>query len=154
MRPTAPILTRVYLDNREIVPLEAISRPTQRAVLAIEDSDFFQHGAVDISSLIRAMIQNARAGEVVQGGSTITQQLVGSALGQQRFDDSIEGKLQELALAIRVEQRYSKERIFELYLNEVYMGNGVYGFGTASQFYFRKPARRADVCSKGPRSPG
>ena len=101
-------------------------------MLAIEDSDFFQHGAVDLSSLIRAMIENARAGEVVQGGSTITQQLVGSAIGQQRFDDSIEGKLQELALAIRVEQRYSKEQIFELYLNEVYMGNGVYGFGTAS----------------------
>jgi membrane peptidoglycan carboxypeptidase len=135
------VLTRVFLDNREIVPLDAISRPTQRAVLAIEDSDFFQHGALDVSSLIRAMIQNARAGEVVQGGSTITQQLVGSALGEQRFDDSFEGKLQELALAIRVEQRYSKERIFELYLNQVYMGNGVYGFGTAAQFYFRKPAR-------------
>ena len=88
------------------------------------------------------MIENARAGEVVQGGSTITQQLVGSTLDlRQGFDQSIEGKLQELALAIRVEQRYSKERIFELYLNQVYMGNGVYGFGTASEFYFRKPAR-------------
>jgi membrane peptidoglycan carboxypeptidase len=139
------ILTRVYLDNREIVRLDAISRPTQRAVLAIEDSDFFQHGAIDVSSLIRAIIQNARAGEVVQGGSTITQQLVGSALGEQQFDDSVEGKLQELALAIRVEQRYSKERIFELYLNQVYMGNGVYGFGTASQFYFRKPARELSL---------
>ena len=114
-------------------------------MLAIEDSDFFQHGAIDVSSLIRAIIQNARAGEVVQGGSTITQQLVGSALGEQQFDDSVEGKLQELALAIRVEQRYSKERIFELYLNQVYMGNGVYGFGTASQFYFRKPARELSL---------
>ena len=139
------VLTRVYLDNREIVRLDAISRPTQRAVLAIEDSDFFQHGAIDMSSLIRAIIQNARAGEVVQGGSTLTQQLVGSALGDQQFDDSVEGKLQELALAIRVEQRYSKERIFELYLNQVYMGNGVYGFGTASQFYFRKPARELSL---------
>jgi membrane peptidoglycan carboxypeptidase len=135
------VLTRVYLDNREIVPLAAISLPTQRAVLAIEDSDFFQHGALDVSSLIRAVIQNARAGEFVQGGSTITQQLVGSTLGQRRFDQSIEGKLQELALSIRVEQRYSKARIFELYLNQVYMGNGVYGFGTAAQFYFRRPAR-------------
>src|SRR5919106_1310047 len=135
------VLTRVYLDNREIVPLSAISPVAQRAVLAIEDSDFFQHGALDWSSLIRAMIQNARAGEVVQGGSTITQQLVGSTLGLNRFDQSIEGKLQELALAIRVEQRYSKAKIFELYLNQVYMGNGVYGFGTASEFYFRKPAR-------------
>jgi penicillin-binding protein 1A len=136
------VLTQVYLDNREIVPLAAIAPAAQRAVLAIEDSDFFQHGALDVSSLIRAIIQNARAGEVVQGGSTITQQLVGSTLGQDRFDQSIEGKLQELALAIRVEQQYSKARIFELYLNQVYMGNGVYGFGTASTFYFRKPARK------------
>ena len=136
------VLTQVYLDNRKIVPLSAISTDAQRAVLAIEDSDFFEHGALDMSSLFRAMIENARAGEVVQGGSTITQQLVGSTLDLNRgFDQSIEGKLQELALAIRVEQQYSKEKIFELYLNQVYMGNGVYGFGTAAEFYFRKPAR-------------
>jgi membrane peptidoglycan carboxypeptidase len=136
------VLTRVYLDNREIVPLSAIAPVAQRAVLAIEDSDFFEHGALDWSSLIRAMIENARAGEVVQGGSTITQQLVGSTLGANRFDQSIEGKLQELAIAIRVEQQYSKAKIFEMYLNQVYMGNGVYGFGTAAEFYFRKPARK------------
>ncbi len=139
------VLTRVYLDNREIVPLSAIAPIARQAVLAIEDSDFFEHGALDWSSLIRAMIQNARAGHVVQGGSTITQQLVGSTLGANRFDQSIEGKLQELALSMRVEQQYSKERIFELYLNQVYMGNGVYGFGTAAQFYFRKSARRLNL---------
>ncbi|HJQ72339.1 MAG TPA: transglycosylase domain-containing protein, partial [Actinomycetota bacterium] len=135
------VLTRLYFDNREIVELGAISRATQRAVLAIEDSDFFQHGALDVSSLIRAIVENARAGEVVQGGSTITQQLVGLTLGKDRFDKSVEGKIQELALAIRVEQQYEKEDIFELYLNQVYMGNGVYGVGTAARFYFRKPAR-------------
>jgi len=139
------VLARVYLNNREIVKLSAISPVARQAVLAIEDSDFFQHGALDWSSLIRAMIQNARAGEVVQGGSTITQQLVGLTLGANRFDKSIEGKLQELALSIRVEQQYSKAEIFGLYLNQVYMGNGVYGFGTASQFYFRKPARRLNL---------
>ena len=139
------VLARVYLDNREIVPLSDISSVAKRAVLAIEDSDFFQHGALDWSSLIRAAIENARAGQVVQGGSTITQQLVGSTLGANRFDQSIEGKLQELALSIRVERRYSKAKIFEMYLNEVYMGNGVYGFGTASQFYFRKPARELNL---------
>jgi membrane peptidoglycan carboxypeptidase len=133
------VLTQVYLDNREIVPLVAISPVTQQAVLAIEDSDFFKHGALDLSSLIRAMIANARAGKVVQGGSTITQQLVGSTLGLD--DQSIEGKIQELALAIRVEQRYTKAEIFKLYLNQVPMGNGVYGIGTAAEFYFRKPAR-------------
>ncbi len=140
------ILTRVYLHNREIVSLDAISDPAKRAVLAIEDSDFFEHGALDWSSLVRAMIENARAGEIVQGGSTITQQLVGSTIGAKRgFDQSIEGKLHELALSIRVEQEYSKERIFELYLNQVYLGawegHSAYGFGTAAKFYFRKPAR-------------
>jgi len=136
--------------NREIIPLSAVSQPAQDAVLAIEDSDFFQHGALDWSSLFRAMIENARAGEIVQGGSTITQQLVGSTLGQKKgFDQSIEGKFQELAIAIRVEQQYSKQRIFELYLNQVYLGaykgNNVYGLGTASQFYFRKPARELNL---------
>jgi penicillin-binding protein 1A len=140
------VLARVFLDNREIVPLSAISEPAQQAVLAIEDSDFRQHGALDWSSLFRAMIENARAGEIVQGGSTITQQLVGSTLGLKKgFDKSIEGKFQELALSIRVEQRYSKEKILELYLNQVYLGSykgaSAYGIGTASQFYFRKPAR-------------
>jgi penicillin-binding protein 1A len=140
------VLTRVFLDNREIVPLTAISEPAQEAVLAIEDSDFFAHGALDWSSLIRAMIENARAGEIVQGGSTITQQLVGSTLGLKKgFDQSLEGKFQELALAVRVEQRYPKEKIFELYLNQVYLGSfegtSVYGLGTAAQFYYRKPAR-------------
>jgi penicillin-binding protein 1A len=136
------VLTRLYLDNREIVELGAISRATQRAVLAIEDSDFFQHGALDVSSLIRAIMENARAGEVVQGGSTITQQLVKLTLGKDRFHRTVEGKIQELALAIRVEQQYSKEEIFALYLNQVYMGNGVYGVGTAARFYFQKPARK------------
>ncbi|HZB02488.1 MAG TPA: transglycosylase domain-containing protein, partial [Actinomycetota bacterium] len=140
------VLARVYLHNREVVPLTAISEPAQEAVLAIEDSDFFDHGALDWSSLIRAMIENARAGRVVQGGSTITQQLVGSTLGQKKgFDQSLEGKVQELAISIRVEQEYSKEQIFELYLNQVYLGSyegeSAYGIGTAAQFYFRKPAK-------------
>jgi membrane peptidoglycan carboxypeptidase len=140
------VLARVYLHNREVVPLSAVSDPAKEAVLAIEDSDFFEHGALDWSSLIRAMIENARAGRVVQGGSTITQQLVGSTLGQKKgFDQSIEGKVQELAISIRVEQEYSKEQIFELYLNQVYLGSyerqSAYGIGTAAQFYFRKPAK-------------
>ena len=91
---------------------------------------------------MRAMIENAQAGEVVQGGSTITQQLVGATLGLNQFDRSFEGKFQELALAIRVEEKYTKPEILELYLNQVYFGNGIYGIGTASEFYFRKPARR------------
>jgi membrane peptidoglycan carboxypeptidase len=135
-------LATVYLDNRELIRLKDVSTVAQKAVLAIEDSSFYDHGALDWSSLVRAMIENAKRGEVVQGGSTITQQLVGATLGLNQFDQSFEGKFQELALAIRVEETYTKPEILELYLNQVYFGNGIYGIGTASEFYFQKPARR------------
>ena len=135
-------LATVYLDNRELIRLKDVSKQAQRAVLAIEDAEFYDHGALNWSSLVRALIENAQAGEIVQGGSTITQQLVGATLGVGQFDQSFEGKFQELALAIRVEEEYTKQEILELYLNQVYFGNGVYGIGTASQFYFHKPARK------------
>ena len=135
-------LATVYLDNRELIRLKDVSKPARNAVLATEDSEFYEHGALNWSSLVRAMIENAQAGEVVQGGSTITQQLVGATLGPSQNDQNFESKVQELAIAIRVEEKYSKAEIFELYLNQVYFGNGVYGIGTASEFYFKKPARK------------
>jgi membrane peptidoglycan carboxypeptidase len=135
-------LATVFLDNRELVRLEDVSEPAKKAVLAIEDSGFYDHGALNWSSLLRAVVENARAGEVVQGGSTITQQLVKNTLGLDPFDRSFERKFQELALAIQVEERYTKDQILELYLNQVYLGNGVYGIGTASEFYFNKPASK------------
>ena len=136
---TTPLAT-VYLDNRELVRLNNVSTPAKKAVLAIEDSGFYDHGALNWSSLLRAVIENARAGEVVQGGSTITQQLVKNTLGLDPLDRSFERKFQELALAIRAEEKYTKDEIFELYLNQIYLGNGVYGIGTAAKFYFKKPA--------------
>ncbi|MEZ0234272.1 MAG: transglycosylase domain-containing protein [Actinomycetota bacterium] len=135
-------LATVYLDNRELIRLKDVSKVAQNAVLAIEDAEFYEHGALNWSSLVRALIENAQAGQVVQGGSTITQQLVGATLGLGQFDQSFEGKFQELALAIRVEEKYSKPEILELYLNQIYFGNGVYGIGTAAEFYFHKPARK------------
>jgi membrane peptidoglycan carboxypeptidase len=135
-------LATVYLDNRELIRLKDVSKVAQNAVLAIEDSEFYEHGALNWSSLVRALIENAQAGEIVQGGSTITQQLVGATLGVDQFDQSFEGKFQELALAIRVEEKYSKKEILELYLNQIYFGNGIYGIGTAAEFYFQKAARK------------
>lgn len=134
------VLAHVYLDNREIVPLRKISPIARQAVLGIEDSDFYEHGALNLTSLVRAAIENVRAGGFVQGGSTITQQLVKNTLGLDPNAKTIERKFQELALAQRVEQAYSKDKILELYLNEVFLGNNVYGIGTASRFYFHKPA--------------
>jgi penicillin-binding protein 1A len=133
-------LARIFLDNREIVNLRQVAPIAQDAVLAIEDATFFQHGAVNWTGMVRAVAENVRAGEIVQGGSTITQQLVKNTLGLDPLDQTLERKFQELALALRVEEQYSKERIFGMYLNQVYLGNGVYGIGTASEFYFKKPA--------------
>jgi membrane peptidoglycan carboxypeptidase len=104
-------LATVYLDNRELIRLKDVSKQAQRAVLAIEDAEFYDHGALNWSSLVRALIENAQAGEIVQGGSTITQQLVGATLGVGQFDQSFEGTNQELALAIRVEEEYTNQEI-------------------------------------------
>jgi membrane peptidoglycan carboxypeptidase len=127
-------------SNREIVTLHEVSPIARKAVLAIEDSTFYEHGALNLSSLFRALVENARAGTVVQGGSTITQQLVKNTLGLDPSDKSVTRKFQELALALRVEQKYTKDQIFSLYLNQVYLGHGVYGIGTAAEYYFHEPA--------------
>ena len=133
------VLATVYLDNRELVRLDQVSEPAKTAVLAIEDSGFYSHGALNWNSMMRALVENARAHTVVQGGSTITLQLVKNSLEHSQTR-TFANKFQEIAIALRVEQQYTKDQIFELYLNQVYLGNGVYGIGTASRFYFHKPA--------------
>lgn len=138
------VLATLYLDNREIVELNDVSDAAQRSVLAIEDAEFYRHGPLDWTSLIRALLTNAATGDVVQGGSTITQQLVKNAVTGDT-SPTFERKFQELALAIRVEQRYTKDQILALYLNDIYFGNGVYGIGTAADFYFHAPASRLKV---------
>jgi penicillin-binding protein 1A len=133
------VLATVYLDNRELVRLDQVSEPAKQAVLAIEDSGFYSHGPINWNSMMRALVENARAGTVVQGGSTITQQLVKNSL-QNTSSRTFANKFQELAISLRVEQQYTKDQIFELYLNQIYLGNGVYGIGTAAHFYFHKSA--------------
>jgi membrane peptidoglycan carboxypeptidase len=136
------VLAQVYLDeNREIVHLGQVSEIAREAVLAAEDDGFYQHGAVNLPSVLRALVANVAAGEVVQRGSTITQQLVKNAV----LDDpsqSLSRKWEELAVAMRIEQKYTKDEILELYLNEIYLGNGVYGIGTAAQYYFHVAASK------------
>jgi membrane peptidoglycan carboxypeptidase len=138
------VLATLYLDNREIVPLEKVSKLARKAVLAIEDAEFYGHGALDWTAVIRALVTNAAFGEVVQGGSTITQQLVKNAVTEDT-STTFQRKFQELALAMRVEQAYSKDEILALYMNDVYLGNGVYGIGTAAEFYFHRPAKKLSL---------
>jgi penicillin-binding protein 1A len=130
------VLATLYLDeNREIVRLGHVADVARQAVLAIEDDGFYQHGGINMASVARALIANLAAGHVTQGGSTITQQLVKNAVIEDD-DQTLARKFKEAALAIRMERRYTKDEIFELYLNDVYFGNGVYGIGTAARYYF------------------
>jgi penicillin-binding protein 1A len=134
------VLATLYLDeNRNIVRLDRVSEIARRAVLAIEDDGFYDHGAVNVPSMFRAMIANVIAGDITQGGSTITQQLVKNAVTEDT-EQTFARKFREAAIALRMENRYSKDEILELYLNDVYFGNGVYGIGTAARYYFGEPA--------------
>ena len=113
------------------------------AVIAIEDKRFFSHNGVDARGMIRAALANMRAGEIVQGGSTITQQLVKNLYldGRRTFDR----KAREALIAFRVEARFSKEEILEAYLNQVYFGGGAYGVDAAARRYFAKPATQVTL---------
>lgn len=139
------VLQTIYLDeNREIVGFDQIAPIAREAVLAIEDDGFYEHGALNVPSVIRALIANLAAGEITQGGSTITQQLVKQAV----IGDTAQTfarKFQEAALAIRLEETRTKDQILAMYLNEVYFGNGVYGIGTAARYYFGEPAKKLNL---------
>ena len=127
-------------ENRKVVALEEIPLHVRLAVLAIEDERFYRHGGVDARAILRALRTNTEAGEIEEGGSTITQQYVKQVLLQ---DDSqtIGRKLEEASMAVQLERRYSKDRILELYLNTIYFGNGAYGIEAAAQQYFGKSVK-------------
>ncbi len=121
-------------ENRVPVPLSRVPSHVIRAVLDAEDDRFFEHGALDLRALTRALVVNVQAGGVFEGGSTITQQLVKISLLNPRQEAS--RKIKEAALAIRLEKEMSKEEILERYLNAVYLGNHAYGFQAGAETYF------------------
>ncbi|MGB3206742.1 MAG: penicillin-binding protein 1A [Crinalium sp.] len=129
--------------NREVVPLEKISPNLKRAVLAIEDSHFYYHHGINPSSVGRALRANLDKGNVVEGGSTITMQLIKNLFLSQRRE--ISRKVAEAVLAIRLEQIFPKNQILEMYLNQVYWGHNTYGVQTAAQSYFGKPASQLNL---------
>lgn len=126
-------------EDRRVVPLSLVSTQMQQAMLAAEDHHFYEHHGINVSSIVRASLANLHAGRVVEGGSTITQQLVKNLFfseGQRTFSR----KIKEAFLSLEVEYRYPKEKILELYLNQVYFGNGAYGIERAASRYFSKTA--------------
>src|SRR5215213_1734087 len=126
-------------EDRQDVSLDDLPRHLIDAVVAIEDARFWSHKGVDLRALVRAAVHNAEEGEVVEGGSTITQQYVKVALLDPR--KTISRKIEEAVLAVRLAPRYSKRQILELYLNTVYFGNGAYGVQAAASEYFGVDAK-------------
>ncbi|ERT09510.1 penicillin-binding, 1A family protein [Lyngbya aestuarii BL J] len=125
--------------NREVISLDEISPHLKRAVLAIEDSNFYYHKGIYPTGIIRAFVANLESGETVEGGSTLTMQLVKNLfLSPNR---TISRKAAEAVMAIRLEQILAKDEILELYLNQVYWGHNLYGVETASLSYFNKSAK-------------
>ena len=122
-------------EDRVPVPLERVPPHVVQAVLDAEDERFFEHGPIDVRAMTRALVNNVSEGEVTEGGSTITQQLVKTELLGSKQD--INRKVQEAALAIRLEEQLPKTRILERYLNVVYFGNGAYGLQAAAERYFQ-----------------
>ena len=133
------LITSLHAEqDREHVPLSEMAADLKAAVVAIEDSRFFAHKGVDLRALARALRRNAEAGEVKEGGSTITQQYVKNVLLDS--EKTVSRKIREAVMALQLERTHTKEAILEGYLNRIYFGNGAYGVQAASQLYFAKPA--------------
>ncbi|MEU6007282.1 transglycosylase domain-containing protein [Streptomyces sp. NPDC047453] len=144
-------IAQVYSRDRTVVQLKDISPYMQKALVAIEDSRFYEHGAIDLKGVLRALNKNAQSGGVSQGASTLTQQYVKNVFVEEAGDDptkvaeatqqTIGRKIKELKFAIQVEQDLGKKKILENYLNITFFGQQAYGVEAASQRYFSKHAK-------------
>ncbi|MBI4241170.1 MAG: PBP1A family penicillin-binding protein [Candidatus Rokubacteria bacterium] len=130
------LISEFHVERRIFVPLAQIPRALWDAVLAVEDARFHSHFGVDPMGIARAIYQNLRHGRIVEGGSTITQQLAKVLFLTP--DKSLDRKLKEAFLALELERRYSKDRILEMYLNQIYFGHSAYGVEAAARTYFGK----------------
>jgi penicillin-binding protein 1A len=133
--------------NRRIVPLDSLPPHVPQAFIAVEDRRFYSHGGLDLFRLGGAMVSNIEARGVAEGGSTITMQLARNLFPEwlPYTDRSMRRKLLEARVARQMEREFSKDKILELYLNHIYLGNGAYGIEAASLAYFGKPASELSV---------
>ncbi len=132
----ATVIGEFYKERRYLIPYEKIPEKLVQAVISAEDDQFFSHQGVNLASILRAAIANFRAGHVVQGGSTITQQVAKSLLLTP--ERSFVRKAKELILASQIERNLTKQQILYLYLNQIYLGHGAYGVQAAARVYFDK----------------
>ncbi len=144
------LIGELYREKRFVLPYERIPPPVVQAFLASEDDRFFEHSGIDYWGIVRAAFANLRAGRVVQGGSTVTQQvaksLIISAEGYGAGSaKKLSRKIREAILARRLERNLTKQEILTLYLNQIFLGNQSYGVEAAAQNYFRKPLRQLNT---------
>jgi len=148
------LITNLYSDRDELfasfyeqkripVLLEKIPQNLKNAIIAVEDAQFYKHHGLNLRGIVRAALANLRAGEVVEGGSSITQQL--AKVFFLNPEKSVPRKIKEALLAIEIEKKFSKDKILELYCNHIYFGHGAYGVEAAAQTYFRKPAEKLSL---------
>ncbi|MEV0399739.1 transglycosylase domain-containing protein [Actinoallomurus sp. NPDC050550] len=139
-------LATFYYENRVEVPLAKVAPIMRQTIIAIEDSRFYHHGALDAKGIVRALVANLSAGTVIQGGSTLSQQYVKNALAEtattatarrEALEPTAVRKLRELRLAVALEKHLTKDQILERYLNIAYFGDGAYGVEEAARHYFR-----------------
>jgi penicillin-binding protein 1A len=162
------VITEVYGDDGQVIGSFALERrlivegsqipPVLKdALVSVEDQNFYSHWGLDFYGISRAALKNILAGRVVEGGSTITQQLAENLFLSPQREWAL--KLQEALFSIQIERRYTKEEILTLYSNQIYLGHGMYGFAAASDFYFGKNIRdltleEAATLAALPRAPG
>ena len=137
------IIGEFFTEKREVAPLSRMPDILIQAFVAAEDARFFQHKGLDYTAIFRAFLRNIFSGEIVQGGSTITQQVVKSLLLTP--EKSLERKIREAILAYKIERYLSKEEILFLYFNQIYLGHGAYGVATAAETYFGKPIEELNL---------
>ena len=137
------VIGEFFYEKREVVSLDRIPNYLIQAFVAGEDARFFQHKGLDYLAILRALFKNIFSGEIVQGGSTITQQVVKSLLlsPEKRFAR----KIREAILAYKIERYLTKEEILFLYLNQIYLGHGAYGIAAAAENYFGKNIEELNI---------
>jgi len=137
------VVGKFLMDNRIPISYERIPKHLVQAFIAAEDADFFHHKGIDYKGIARAMFKNLMAGRIVQGGSTITQQVTKTFFLTPKR--SLLRKLKEVAYAFGLERNLTKEEILNLYLNNIYLGNGAYGVEAASESYFNKRTEQLNL---------
>ena len=137
------VIAELYVERRTFIPHYQIPEHVKKAFVSVEDIRFYHHPGVDLIGIMRALWHDVKAGGIVEGGSTITQQLARMLF--LKPERSLKRKLKEAVLSIRIEKRYTKDEILGLYLNQAYFGTRAYGIEAASQTYFGKSVQELSI---------